>query len=74
MSKLVVWYVPKKNSYYYKIVDGGYRKYYVGLKNSYDHEVIIVVDGIYLSQYKVSKFTRLKYRLKRKLISFLEKL
>lgn len=74
MSKLVVWYVPKKNYYYYKIINGGYRNYHVGLKNSYDHEIIIVVDDIYLEQYKVSKFTQLKRRLKRKLISFLEKL
>lgn len=67
---LVVWYNYKLDSYYYKIVRGFYQcKYYPGLINQYNHEVVLVIPFVY----KVYQ-EPLKKRLIKRLISFLEKI
>lgn len=65
---LIIWYNPNKDSYYYKYVNGFYQDYYVGFKNQYEHEVILIIKLIY-HKYKLP----IKKRIKRKLISFLDK-
>lgn len=66
--KLIIWYNPKKDVFYYKIVEGFYQRYYVGYKNSYNHEVILIIPV----EFKVKRPT-LRKRLLMKVISFLEK-
>ena len=41
---IVVWYVSKKNIYYYKNIDMFYQKYIVGSTNQYNHKVILIID------------------------------
>lgn len=65
---IVVYYNPNKKEYYYKVV-GYASKYEVGYKNSYDHEVILIIN-VYEIWYppKVS----IRKKVLRKLISFLQ--
>ena len=65
---LIIWYNPNKNIYYYKYVNGFYQDYYVGFVNQYDHVVVLVIKLIYFKERQP-----LRKRIKRKLISFLEK-
>ena len=64
MYIIVIWYNPNNNSYYY-------RKYYysysfeIGYKNSYGHEVILIID--IMANEKIS----LKKRLIDRLIAYL---
>lgn len=44
MKSLVVWYKPKSNVYYYKVVYNFFDKYYPGYTNSYGHVVILVIN------------------------------
>lgn len=68
--KIIVWYNPKKNIYYYKKVKGFYADYYVGYVNSYGHEVVLLIDNLFINTYRQS----FKVRLINRLIRFLEKL
>ena len=43
-NKIIVWYNPHKNSYYYKYVTGVYLDYKIGFTNLYDHVVILIID------------------------------
>ena len=53
-KKIVVWYNPFKNYYYYKIVSFHYRPYEVGVKNSFGHIIVLVIPNIkVLELYKV---------------------
>lgn len=45
-KKIVVWYIPAKNLYYYKLVSFRYRPYEVGVTNSYGHIVVLVIPNI----------------------------
>ena len=69
MKKIVIWYKPKDNSYYYKIVRGCYCNYEVGYINRYGHVIILVIDIFKDIYYKPS----LKKRVLTKIISFLQK-
>lgn len=64
---LIIWFNPKKHSYYYRYVSGFYQDYYVGYKNQYDHTIILIIELVH----SYSK-TPLKKRLLRRLIVFLE--
>ena len=68
---LVVWFNPKKNSYYYKILKHNYNNYFVGYVNEYNH-IIVIFENIshYLYIYKHN--IDIKRVIIRKLISFLE--
>ncbi|MDD6224162.1 MAG: hypothetical protein PUB18_04085 [bacterium] len=70
MYKVIVWKNLNKNTYYYKIVKGTYKNYFIGYVNQYNHEVIIIIDNIYLSSYKVP----IKKKVLTRAISFLQKL
>lgn len=60
---------PKTAKYYFRYVSGYYNNYYVGMKNQYDHEIILIIEVTSVSN-------KLPFRIKllKKLISFLEKL
>lgn len=68
-NKLVIWFNPNKNVYYYKKIRGTYYNYSIGLKNQYGHVVVLVIELEYESR-------RIPFRkvLVRKLISCLEKI
>jgi len=63
MKRLIIWHNSKKNIYYYKVVKGYYVNYYVGYKNSYDHEVVLIIDDLI--------FQQKKYLLKKRLKAFI---
>lgn len=65
---LIIWHKPIDNVYYYKLVNGFYANYNVGFKNSYGHEIILIIPV----DFEIKKPT-LKKRLIKRLISFLEK-
>ena len=66
--RIVVW--RNKERFYYKKVKGFYCEYYVGMKNQYDHEVILIIE--------VSEFIKdrkaFKTRIIDKLVTWLEKI
>lgn len=55
--------------YYYKYVCGYYDDYYVGKKNAYGHEIVLIIEVEYYKQK-----TSLKVKLIRKIIRFFERL
>lgn len=69
-QKIIVWFNPHKNSYYYKMVKGTYANYEVGYTNSYNHKIIFIIDNVYVVKPKVS----IKTRLIKRLIRFLERI
>lgn len=72
--KLLIYHNLNNDSYYYKINHGTYKDYRVGDRNQYDHEIILIIENIYLEQYKISKFSKLKRMVLTKIISFLQKI
>ena len=78
MKKLVVWFNPNKNEYYYRVVRGIFYErydYVVGAVNNYGHIIVLVIDFNDLSTYLVN-YSRdsIKTRTIRRLISFLKKI
>lgn len=69
--KIVVWYNPNKEQYYYKYVKGYSSNYFEGLINQYGHVIVLVIDG-YVRLNEIQR-PSIKKRLIRKAISFLEK-
>ena len=69
---LVVWYNPNKNCYYYKLLKFNNNDYYVGFVNQYNH-IVVLIDKI---QFEYSKRLTipLKTRMKRSMISFIDKI
>ena len=67
-NKLVIWYNPNKDVYYYKKYVTLYQELKVGFKNGYGHEVCLVIPV----DFKIHK-EKLRKRLIKRLIAFLEK-
>lgn len=70
MKKLIIWYNPNKNIYYWKYVYNLFNKYYVGYTNQYNHKILLIID-IYKDIYYKVPFRK---KVIRKLISFLHRL
>ncbi len=68
MKLIVVWFNPNKKIYYYRIIKGFYKRYYVGYKNQYNHEVILVIPLKYEMFYK----RPLRKKVLMRFISFLQ--
>lgn len=66
-NKIIIWKKPN-NTYYYKIIKGHYIPYEVGYKNSYGHEIVLIISNL---EYRVRK-TPIKKRIKRKLIDYID--
>lgn len=71
MKYFIIW--KTDNSYYYKLSKMTYKKYYVGYKNRYKHEVIMIIP------FKIIKFSFFKkismsfLKFLKKLVNFLER-
>ena len=52
MRKLIVWHNLNKDTYYYKFITGRYTNYFIGYKNQYNHEIILIVESPYLQPIK----------------------
>lgn len=71
---IIVWFNPNCQCYYYKNINGYYLdNYYIGYKNAYNHEIILVID-IYI-EFQKRKFglKALKNKLIDKSIHWLER-
>lgn len=69
-KKIIVWFNPSKQQYYYRHIHDIFERYYVGYINQYNHEVILVID-IYKD---LIKKTPLKTKVINWLIRFLQKM
>lgn len=70
MKTLVIWFNTEKKSYYYRLVKNTYKKYFVGYRNQYNHEVVLIIPlSVFYSHCK--KITYPHKALKR-FISFLQ--
>ena len=45
MRTLVIWHNLNRDTYYYKFISGTYKKYSIGDKNQYNHEVILIINS-----------------------------
>lgn len=70
MKFIVVWYNPKKNNYYYKVVNNFFDKYYIGYSNQYGHKIVLIID---IYKQIIYKQPLLK-KVLRRVISFLHKI
>ena len=71
MYKLIVWYNPRKQSYYHKIVRGFYTNYNIGFKNQYNNTIVYIIS--LEKQFKIPK-KRLKEQIIDNIILYLRKL
>ena len=80
MKRLVVWYNPQKETYYYKIVRGFFYEnydYVVGAVNSYGHTIVLIIELNEVFFKSVKPFypiVSMKDKIIKKLIFFLKKL
>lgn len=68
MYRFIIWHNLNNDTYYFKFIKGSYYNYTIGLKNQYNHEVILIIN---LSDYVKYKNTFVDY--KRALICNLQK-
>ena len=72
LSRIVIWRKPD-NTYYYRIIKGHYFDYEIGHKNSYEHEIVLIIDNL---EYRIRKISKKKenqrkgYKIYRKSINF----
>lgn len=69
---LVVWFNPHNSSYYYRLLKHNYNDYHVGFVNQYDH-IIVLFDEIKF-YYSKKLNVPVKTRIKKSMISFIEKI
>ena len=72
MGRLVIWYNPNNNTYYYKFTKGCYYNYQVGLVNQYNHIVILVIE---INEFLFPRYYKVDYRKRivSSMIRFLKK-
>lgn len=70
MKSIIVWYNPKKNVYFYKIIYNFWDRYYEGYVNQYGHICILIIDIYKDLIYKEP----LRKMVLKKFISFLQKI
>lgn len=70
MKYLVVWYNPKKDFYYYRIIHDVFGRYHVGYINQYGHKVIVYID-VYEELIRKDSFIK---RVLSRFIRFLQKI
>lgn len=69
--RIVVFHNLTKNTYYYKKLKGYVSEYYVGYKNQWNHEVVLIID---VEEFLNRGRNSIKRRVIDKLMSFLNKL
>ena len=67
---IVVWKKPN-NSYYYRKYKRILNPFEIGYKNSYNHEVVLIINDLEESNYKIRR--SFKSKLKNKIINFIDK-
>lgn len=73
--RIVVFHNLTKNTYYYKKLKGYVSEYYVGYKNQWNHEVVLIIDvEEFLNCGRNSVKRSMKRRVIDRLMSFLNKL
>ena len=68
---LYVWYNLNNDTYYYKLLNHDNTSYYVGFVNQYNHRLLLK-DKIVIDKSSFNKFTYLKIRAMRNIITYLE--
>lgn len=69
---LVVWFNTNKQEYYYRLLKSNLSDYHVGFVNQYNH-IVVLVDTIEF-QYSKRLNVPVKTRIKKSMISFIEKI
>ena len=69
---LVVWFNPHKQEYYYRLCKTNYSDYHVGFVNQYDHIVVLFDEITFCYSKRLS--VPVKTRIKKSMISFIEKI
>lgn len=70
MKKIVVWYNPNKQIYYYRYIHDIFNRYFEGYVNQYSHKVIMTIDLYKEIIYR----PKLKNKVLSRLIRFLQRL
>lgn len=73
-DKLYVWHNLKTDTYYYRVNSGGYKNYKVGDKNSYEHELVLIVENEVLKPVIVKNYISVRKMVLTPIIAFLQKL
>lgn len=73
-DKLYVWHNLNNDTYYYRVTSGTYKDYKVGDKNSYNHEVVLIVENEVLHPVIVKKYVSIRKMVLTPLIAFLQKI
>lgn len=73
-DKLYVWHNLNNDTYYYKVNSGTYKKYVIGDKNSYNHELVLIVENEVLKPVIEKKYVSIRKMVLTPIIAFLQKL
>lgn len=73
-NKLYVWHNLNNDTYYYKVNAGTYKHYRVGDKNSYNHQVVLIVENEVLKPIVVKNYVSLRKMVLTPVIEFLQKI
>ncbi len=74
MKKLYVWHNLNNDTYYYKINSGTYKRYEIGDKNQYNHELVLIVENEILEPVIIKKYVSIRRMVLTPIIGFLQKL
>lgn len=79
LRKLIVWHNLNDDTYFYKFSRMTYKRYKIGDKNQYNHQVILILDEeeiqpIIKKITYVKEYVSFKKKVLTRLISFLQKL
>lgn len=72
LNKIIVVWKKPDNSYYYRVYKRILNPFEIGYKNSYEHEVVLIINDLEESSYK-NRYS-FKSKLKNKIISFINKM
>jgi hypothetical protein len=73
-DKLYVWHNLNNDTYYYKVNSGTYKNYKVGDKNSYNHELVLIVENEVLKPVIEKKYVSIRKMVLTPIIVFLQKI
>lgn len=71
MRYFVIW--KNKDSYYYKLSKFTYKRYFVGFKNQYGHEVILIIPFKIIKNSFFKKISMSLLKFLKRLENFLER-
>lgn len=74
MKKMYIWHNLNKDTYYYKINDGTYKNYKIGDYNSYNHQLVLIIENEVLEPVIVKNYVSIRKMVLTPIIEFLQKL